>query len=83
MSSRNERLSPEGRLKASFLYQVLKQSADKEEALHLLAQAGFDVEYLEETQGRRFIAAWLEGVRLIDNISLTEVHSASRKDLTL
>lgn len=93
MSSRNVRLSDEGRLKASVLYTAITAAArdiragqsDRmaiREAAETIRAAGFDrVEYIElrdaETlmpsddpaRPRRMLAAaWLDGVRLIDNI---------------
>ncbi|WP_292891313.1 pantoate--beta-alanine ligase [Nonlabens sp.] len=96
MSSRNERLSPEARKKAQFIYTSLKlakiyfqQHSIKKtqklvEAL-FKKEPGFELEYFtiasEETlkpvvrkykkhHYRGFIVAYLEGVRLIDNIAL-------------
>lgn len=69
-SSRNALLSASGRAKAACLYRALSDSRDCSEAKLRLEAEGFRVEYIEEHWGRRFGAAWLEGVRLIDNISL-------------
>lgn len=69
-SSRNRRLSAEGIIKASELYKALKSKENVTELQKQLSEKGFEVEYFEERWGRRFIAAWLEGVRLIDNIAL-------------
>ena len=93
MSSRNVRLTPEGRLKAPVLYAALSRAATDiraglpdrmaiREAAQKIRAAGFDrVEYIElrdaatlipsddPTRPRRMLAAaWLDGVRLIDNI---------------
>ena len=70
MSSRNTRLSEAGKSKAAFLYKALTEYPDLAQAQSMLKQLGFEVEYLEDHFGRRFVAAWLEGVRLIDNVSL-------------
>jgi pantoate--beta-alanine ligase len=37
-------------------------------ARHELESLGFDVEYIDERDGRRLGAVQLEGVRLIDNV---------------
>ncbi len=37
-----------------------------------LIYAGFEVEYIEEYNGRRYAAVTLAGVRLIDNVVLVE-----------
>jgi pantoate--beta-alanine ligase len=93
MSSRNVRLTAEGRLKAPVLYAAITRAADDiraghadrmaiREAAETMREAGFErVEYIElrdaETlmpsddprRPRRMLAAaWVDGVRLIDNI---------------
>jgi pantoate--beta-alanine ligase len=93
MSSRNVRLTPEGRQKAPVLYAAITRAADDiraghadrmaiREAAEAMREAGFErVEYIElrdaETlmpsddprRPRRMLAAaWIDGVRLIDNI---------------
>lgn len=70
MSSRNTRLTAEERVLAPEIYRVLTQVADNSEALRALEDKGFRVEYLENWQGRRLVAAWLGQVRLIDNVAL-------------
>lgn len=68
MSSRNERLSPAAREKAAMIYKYLKQPIPCEEISTQLKAAGFEVDYVEEHWHRKFVAAHLEGVRLIDNV---------------
>lgn len=70
MSSRNLRLSPEERKRAAEIYRALTESNSAEQARAALAQKDFRVEYLEDWQGRRLVAAWLGNVRLIDNVEL-------------
>ena len=70
MSSRNIRLSVEGRKKAPLLYKALLGLKDFESAQKFLATEKIDLEYFEEHFGRRFIAAYIDGVRLIDNVSI-------------
>lgn len=96
MSSRNLRLSAEGRETASHLFKALKQASGLEDpkagktiALHYLSQfSAIEVEYLEWVNAETMeicdgsspfpqetaicIAAWIEGVRLIDNIVLQD-----------
>ncbi len=73
MSSRNMLLSPESRDKAAYLFRALTTTAGPAEAWAMLDAQGFVVEYVEERWGRRFAAARLDGVRLIDNVPVTEI----------
>ncbi len=68
LSSRNRRLSEDARRMAAQFPQILETAESIEEAIALLSEAGFEVEYVEEENGRRFGAVTLEGVRLIDNL---------------
>ena len=90
MSSRNQRLSEAGKIKASMLYKILNEIKINpqiiEDKKRELLENGFEkIDYLEirnednlklnmnlfSSQKRRiFIAVYLEGVRLIDNLSL-------------
>lgn len=90
MSSRNQRLSAEAKIKASMLYKILNEikinpQIIEEKKQELLANGFEKIDYLEirnednlklnmnlfSSQKRRiFIAVYLEGVRLIDNLSL-------------
>jgi pantoate--beta-alanine ligase len=67
-SSRNRLLSEAGREKAALIYRALTSASTAGEARGLLEAQGFVVDYVEEHWGRRFAAAFLEGVRLIDNV---------------
>jgi pantoate--beta-alanine ligase len=67
-SSRNGLLSPRGREKAAAIFRALATAPDAGQARGLLEAEGFRVDYVEEHWGRRFAAAHLEGVRLIDNV---------------
>lgn len=77
MSSRNARLSPGGRRKAADLFRTLTGAASCEEARAALEAGGFVVDYVEEHWARRLAAVHLEGVRLIDNVAMTEVRTAA------
>ena len=70
MSSRNARLSTAGRKKAPLLYQALIDFNENEKAVGFLNSNGIEVEYLEELYNRKFIAAHIDGVRLIDNVEI-------------
>ena len=95
MSSRNERLSPQGKTQAAFIYQVLTEAKERfashsvEEVTAFVKEqfaekAAFELEYFiiadertlqpatEKEAGvayRAFIVAYIEGVRLIDNLA--------------
>ena len=69
-SSRNALLSDSARDKAALMFRALTTSAGAAEASAALAAAGFTVDYVEDHWDRRFAAASLEGVRLIDNVPL-------------
>lgn len=70
MSSRNLRLAGADREKAPLFYKALSSRATLAEMRTVLERAGFEVEYLEEFEGRRFGAVWMGGVRLIDNVAI-------------
>lgn len=70
MSSRNTRLTPADRKLAPLIYKVLTTVKDKSTAIKQLEEAGFRVEYLEDQNNRRLLAAWLGEVRLIDNVAI-------------
>jgi len=81
LSSRNLRLSPEARIRAACLHRALTASASAGEARAQLEAAGFQVEYVADQWGRRLAAAYLEGVRLIDNVPLER--TAANGDATV
>lgn len=70
MSSRNLLLNERERELAPLLYRILKTSITCQEARTDLEKSGFVVDYVEEHWGRRFAAAFLGKVRLIDNVAL-------------
>lgn len=70
MSSRNLRLNNQEREIAPLMYRTLKNAPDCAAARRELEQAGFKVDYVEEHWGRRFGAAFLGEVRLIDNVEI-------------
>ena len=70
MSSRNMLLSDESRANAAWMFRALTTAGSSAEAKEMLTAQGFRVDYVEEHWGRRFAAAYLEGVRLIDNVAL-------------
>lgn len=71
-SSRNALLSPAALEKAPLLYRALTTAATAGEARTALEAEGFRVDYVEEHWGRRFAAAFLDRVRLIDNVPCGE-----------
>lgn len=69
LSSRNTRLSLEARKKAVLFPETLKTASDPHTARAILEKAGFEVDYIEELEGRRLGAVRIDGVRLIDQVS--------------
>jgi pantoate--beta-alanine ligase len=76
-SSRNRLLSAEAREKAACLFRALSINPNADATKAMIEAAGFRVDYVEERWGRRFGAAFLDDVRLIDNVPLKE------RDVTL
>jgi pantoate--beta-alanine ligase len=70
LSSRNRRLGADQRRLAPRLRQALSASATPDEARQALVAEGFDVDYVEDWDGRRLAAIRLGAVRLIDNVPL-------------
>ncbi|MBV2169569.1 MAG: pantoate--beta-alanine ligase [Bdellovibrio sp.] len=70
MSSRNTRLSKEQRALAPAIYKAITESASAEEATTKLSSQGFVVDYVTDIGHRRFVAAKLGEVRLIDNVQI-------------
>ncbi len=70
VSSRNRRLSPKERARASGFYRVLSAAPTAEAATRDLQASGFAVDYVEDRDGRRLGAVRLGDVRLIDNVPL-------------
>ena len=75
MSSRNQNLDVAQRRLAPTLHQVLRESTDSGGAYAQLRELGFDVDYVEDFQGRRLAAVRLGGTRLIDNVVIEETAS--------
>ncbi|MFZ3231234.1 MAG: pantoate--beta-alanine ligase [Pseudobdellovibrio sp.] len=70
MSSRNLRLSNEGKHKAALIYKFIAESKSSAEAFEKLTDNGFTVDYVEDYFKRRYVAASIEGIRLIDNVEI-------------
>jgi pantoate--beta-alanine ligase len=70
LSSRNSRLSPDARARATSFPRILRQARDAASAAASLAAEGFGVDYVEDHEGVRLAAVRLEDVRLIDNVRL-------------
>lgn len=69
-SSRNLRLSVEDRKIAPLLFKIITETQDLGVAAERLKASGFKIDYLEDIEGRRYVAAFLGEVRLIDNVTL-------------
>lgn len=70
VSSRNRRLSAPARRLAAEFPRVLRTAADPTVAAAELRFAGFEVDYVDETDGVRLGAVRIDGVRLIDNVPI-------------
>lgn len=70
MSSRNTRLTHEQREKAPAIYKALTESNSAGEAALKLENLGFVVDYVTDIGNRRYAAAKLGDVRLIDNVEI-------------
>lgn len=70
LSSRNSRLSATARVQAAAFPRILREAPDATTAAQQLAQAGFTVDYVADSDGSRLAAIRLEGVRLIDHVRL-------------
>ena len=72
LSSRNRTLAPADRQRAPRFYRALSSAPTPADAARELSASGFDVDYVEDRDGRRLGAVRLGGVRLIDNVPLHE-----------
>jgi pantoate--beta-alanine ligase len=70
MSSRNTRLTNDELKLAPKIFETITQVKNKDQATQNLKDLGFDVDYLEDRKNRRYVAATLGKVRLIDNVEL-------------
>jgi pantoate--beta-alanine ligase len=84
MSSRNIRLTPEGRVAAQVIYRALSQSKTEVELREILAtEQAFTLDYADYIDEKTFahaqsdtsdvraiVAGWINGVRLIDNVPM-------------
>jgi pantoate--beta-alanine ligase len=70
MSSRNTLLTSEQRERAPFIYKTIRTAKSAIDAREALTAAGFRVDYVEDHFNRRFVAAFLGDVRLIDNVEI-------------
>src|SRR5688572_2195338 len=67
-SSRCSTLAPADRERAPRFHQVLSSAPTPGEAARELSASGFEVDYVEERDGRRLGAVRIGGIRLIDNL---------------
>ena len=70
LSSRNTRLTEEELQLAPKLYETITQTKDVEQASKTLSELGFKIDYLVDRNQRRYVAATLGKVRLIDNVQI-------------
>jgi pantoate--beta-alanine ligase len=67
LSSRNSRLTPEQRQKATQFAEWLQSDYDAHHIKKQLEQLGFKVDYIVDKWQRRLGAVWIDDIRLIDN----------------
>lgn len=70
LSSRNRRLSPQGRVQAAGFPRALRTAGDATTVAEKLKTHGFEVDYVEDHDDVRLGAVRIDGVRLIDNVRL-------------
>lgn len=70
MSSRNLRLSQQERALAPQLHKVISTEKNLQKAKEQLEALGFKVDYIVDQSDRRYAAAYLGSVRLIDNVKI-------------
>lgn len=70
MSSRNVRLTPIEREQAPLIYKIIKSAKSAEEARAALEKQNWNVDYVKDFNGRRFVAVRVGEVRLIDNVQI-------------
>lgn len=71
LSSRNTRLSEADRTqRAPLIYKYITEEKTAESAAKKLEENGFKVDYVTDIANRRFVAARLGEVRLIDNVQI-------------
>lgn len=70
LSSRNTRLTANGKEKAMRFASILKTARNKDEAATRLNENQIDIDYIIEKSGRRFGAVFIDDVRLIDNVPI-------------
>lgn len=73
LSSRNNKLSPEGYQKAQQFAAIIRRNESCSQIIHKLQSYQIELEYVEDHNNRRFAAVWIDGVRLIDNFDLSEI----------
>lgn len=71
-SSRNTLLNAKQLSKAPQFHQLLASDNSCETITALLHEQGFKVDYIQDHEGRRYGAVFLDDIRLIDNIQLKE-----------
>jgi pantoate--beta-alanine ligase len=70
LSSRNARLTEEERSHSSLIYKTITTANSAFDAKVILEKAGFKIDYLVDVENRRYVAAFVGDVRLIDNVEL-------------
>jgi pantoate--beta-alanine ligase len=70
LSSRNSRLSEDERKHSALIYKTITSAKTAVDARTMLEKNGFKIDYLVDVEKRRYVAAFVGEVRLIDNVPL-------------
>ena len=73
MSSRNLLLNRQQRVQAALLYKVISSQLTVKQMHKDLSECGFDIDYIEIVNDRLLVAAYLDQIRLIDNIQYNKI----------
>lgn len=77
LSSRNSRLTHDGRERAAEFARLLRENPEPVAARVRLAAAGFEIDYVEALGDRCAAAVRIDGVRLLDNVPLVPARMLS------
>ncbi len=80
LSSRNLRLNNQAKEKAIRFAHIIQSYHCLADAITQLEKENIQIDYLEEHNQRRYAAVFIDGVRLIDNFPISEIHMTQDKE---